>query len=145
MYQFPMHFNALSSSGSGIQSKWTSQSLSFASNLECAIPPEFNGPGGAYSPEDFYALALLNCFVASFKVFAQNSKLEFREIKAEVNLQVDKNEQNFPWMARAHLKVSIMGASDTDKAKLLMNKTSKACLILNSVKTEKTFEFFVLD
>ena len=44
--------------------------------LVTTIPSEFEGPGGGYSPEDFYALALLNCFGATFKVIDIIFKVE---------------------------------------------------------------------
>jgi organic hydroperoxide reductase OsmC/OhrA len=123
-------------SGAGLDSGGEAQ-------IECAIPPEFEGPGGGASPEDFYVLALLNCFVATFKVFAQKSRVEFREIDARGVLTVDRDEKGVPWMARFKLSATVYGPSDQDRVMALLEKTSRSCMILNSVKTEKTFEFGV--
>ncbi len=142
MIRYPQEYEAKSRSGSGMESKWSSQA-GVSPELVCAIPPEFEGPGGGSSPEDFYALALLNCFVATFKVFAAKSRLDYREIEARGVLTVDRDEKGIPWMARFRLAATVSGAADADRMIALLEKTSRSCMILNSVKTEKTFEFGV--
>jgi len=144
--QYPQAYSVRSQSPSGIQSRWTTLALSPASelpSLACAIPPEFAGPGGGASPEDFYALALLNCFVATFKVFAEKSRIAFDAIETEGKLIVDRDEKGVPWMAKFHLQAKVSGAEDSERVRTLLEKTSRSCLILNSVKTEKSFEFEV--
>lgn len=142
MYKFPMIFKVSSSTENGMNSLWTTQA-NISSPLTCAIPPEFNGPGGGYSPEDFYALALANCFIATFKVFAQNSKLEFKKLNVNAELAVDRNDKGFPWMARMSFQVHIEGTDNRELAQRVLDKTSKGCLVLNSVNTEKHFEFHI--
>ena len=108
-----------------------------------AIPPEFEGPGGGYSPEDIYAFALMNCFIATFKVISEKSKLSYQGIQASGTLTVDRNETGVPWMKEFSLKVEITGAEDPERTRRLLEKTSQSCMILNSVKTGKSFEFRV--
>ncbi len=143
MIKYPMSFSVSGHSKSGIGSNWETSSPSVSSSLPMSIPPEFEGPGGGYSPEDIYAFALANCFVATFKVFAEKSKVDYGELSVEGTLTVDRNESGVPWMKAFHLKVNLNGVSDADRAKRLLEKTSQSCMILNSVKTEKTFEFIV--
>jgi organic hydroperoxide reductase OsmC/OhrA len=142
MYKFPMIFKVSSSTENGMNSLWTTQANT-SPPLTCAIPPEFNGPGGGYSPEDFYALALANCFIATFKVFAQNSKLEFKKLNVNAELAVDRNDKGLPWMARMNFQVHIEGTDNRELAQRVLDKTSKGCLVLNSVNTEKHFEFHI--
>ena len=137
-----MIFKVNSSTENGMNSLWTTQANT-SSPLTCAIPPEFNGPGGGYSPEDFYALALANCFIATFKVFAQNSKLEFKKLNVNAELAVDRNDKGLPWMARMSFQVQIEGTDNRELALRVLDKTSKGCLVLNSVNTEKHFEFHI--
>jgi organic hydroperoxide reductase OsmC/OhrA len=143
MIQYPMHFTVQSKAKSGIQSIWDSSTPTVPTSLELSIPPEFSGPGGGYSPEDIYAMALANCFVATFKVFAEKSKIEFGDLTASGTLTVDRNESGVPWMKAFHLKVELNGVNDSERARRLLEKTSQSCMILNSVKTEKSFEFLV--
>lgn len=144
MLKYPMQFKVEAHTSSGIQKNWTTKSESVSTELQCSIPPEFEGPGGGYSPEDLYAFALANCFIATFKVFAEKSRLEYDDLKAQLTLEVDRDEKGFPWMARAHLKATIKNPNFAEKAQSLLEKTSKSCMILNSVKTEKSFEFEII-
>lgn len=46
-------------------------------------------------------------------------------------------------MARFHLKVRLQGAEQKESAQRLLEKTSQSCMILNSIKTTKTFDFHI--
>ncbi|MNL53829.1 hypothetical protein D3C87_1771070 [compost metagenome] len=61
----------------------------------------------------------------------------------ETELVVDRDEGGRPWMAHSHLKVYLEGCAQVEMAKRILSRTSENCMILNSVKTEKVFEFFV--
>ena len=143
MIQYPMSFKVSSEAKSGIAQNWETRAESMHAPIEMAIPPEFSGPGGGFSPEDIYAAALANCFVATFKVFAEKSRIGFEVLTVNATLTVDRNESGVPWMKSVHLAISLEQASDQDRARHLLEKTSQSCMILNSVKTEKTFEFRV--
>jgi len=143
MIQYPMTFKVSSEAKSGIAQNWQTQAESVNGSIAMSIPPEFSGPGGGYSPEDLYAAALTNCFVATFKVFAEKSRIGFENLTVNAALIVDRNESGVPWMKAVHLRVNLAGASDIDRARHLLEKTSQSCMILNSVKTEKVFEFQV--
>ncbi len=129
---------------------WASQTCSTESSsavettLPVAIPPGFLGPGGGYSPEDFFALAMANCFAATFRVIASKSALTYRSLEIDCDLEVDLSEAKKPWMARCHLKVRLLGASNLDRAGRLLEKVSGQCLIHESVKTKTTYSFEVL-
>ena len=118
---------------------WQTQSDGIITTV--AIPAEFQGPGGGLSPEDLFAQALTNCFVATFKVYAENSKLSYEEVHVHSELKVDFNENKKPVMSECILKVRITNASSKEKAELLCRKTSESGFILNSVKTKLVFEF----
>ena len=141
MIQYPMSFFAESKSPSGISTTWSTETSN--GQMTAAIPPEFEGPGQGYSPEDFYVLALTNCFIATFKVFAEKSKLNYQDIIAKGHLTLDRDEKGIPWMKTFLLKVHLTGCPEEEKALRILNKVSQSCMVLNSVKTEKTFELSV--
>ena len=145
MNQYPMAFNVSSQSPAGIQTPWTTKAEKFPTEIPMAIPPEFEGPGTGLSPEDLYAMALQNCFIATFKVFAEKSRLVFKDIHLDSTLEVDRDERGRPWMARIHLKVKLSGVAQVENARRILDRTSQSCMILNSVKSEKTFEFEVTE
>jgi organic hydroperoxide reductase OsmC/OhrA len=143
MRAYPMKFHVQAQATSGRDSLWTTHAEHFSQSLTMAIPPEFDGPGGGFSPEDIYALALQNCFVATFKVFAEKSNLAFENIRVEGVLDVDRDEKGRPWMARFHLHAHLDGVIQSENAKRILEKTAQSCMILNSVRTEKSFLFSI--
>ena len=147
MIQYPLSFTVSASATPNISEVWKTTyypSIGEPVDATVAIPPEFEGPGNGYSPEDFYGLALLNCFVATFKVFAEKSKLTFNSLKCEGVLIVDRDEKGVPWMRTFKLKATLTGVADPERARRLLDKTSQSCMILNSLKTEKVFEWTVV-
>ena len=134
-----MKFISSSKSQSGIQNSWTSSASGFDVIID--IPKEFDGQGNGFSPEDIYALALQNCFIATFKVIAEKSKFEFLEIFIDLDLILDKNDNQQNVMKEAHFKIKLSGTPNKEKALRLLEKTTKSCMILNSVKTELFFNF----
>ncbi|MFV8251081.1 OsmC family protein [Bdellovibrio bacteriovorus] len=143
MSKYPMFFKARAESFSGIQTPWDSKAMSVDAGLQMAIPAEFEGPGGGFSPEDLYVMALQNCFVATFKVFAEKSRLAYESLRVESELTVDRDEAGRPWMACCVFAVYLEGCVQIENAKRILARTSENCMILNSVKTEKVFEFHV--
>jgi len=144
MSAFPKIFKVQSTGTYGVQEAWINSLV----DKECApilmaIPPEFEGPGGTYSPEDLYALSLLNCYLATFKYIAEKSKLVFNSIEGFGVLFVGKGQTTSPWMEKIELTIKLDGAIQKERALNLLEKTKGHCMILNSVKTEITFNFQV--
>lgn len=119
----------------------SAQGSSPTEDLIGAIPPEFSGPGGGYSPEDFFALAIANCYLATFKVIAEKSKLAYSDISVDCVLEVDKEDRKFPWMARAHLEVLLNGTGNPERGLRLLEKVSGQCLVHQSIQTKVTYAF----
>lgn len=139
MIKFPMKFEVQAVASQGASSLWTAQAEHLPP-IRSAIPPEFMGPGGGYSPEDLFAISLLNCLIATFKVYCEKAKVSFQEIKGRVNLTVDKlaGQSGFA-MTQADIFFDITGASDPEKARKLLDGSIRDCAVSNSIKTGKTF------
>jgi organic hydroperoxide reductase OsmC/OhrA len=133
-----MTFSTEAVATNGKLTAWTAESAGH--QIAVAVPPEFSGPGGALSPEDLYAQALTNCFVGTFKVLAENSRLTFTNLEAQGRLSVDYDELRRPCMRAFHLSIGLQGSSDQDKAKRIIDKAMQSGFILNSVKTTITHE-----
>ena len=140
--QYPLQFLSETTAHSGTQSDWKTKSEFQESVI--TIPPEFHGPGGGLSPEDLFNQALTNCFVATFKVYAENSKLTFNNIVVNSKLNVDLDANGKPVMKDFYLHAKIFSPSNKEKSLLLAKKASQAGFILNSVKTNCHFEFEIL-
>lgn len=138
---YPMTFSAETTATGGMASTWTSTAGSQASGI--AIPREFEGPGGGLSPEDLFNQALANCFVATFKVYAEKSKLTFDSVSVASRLVVDLDDARRPVMKDFFLKATIRGASNPERAANLARKAASGGFVLNSVKTQCHFDFAV--
>ncbi len=125
------------------QAEW-SASCKDVKNITMAIPPEFEGPGGGASPEDLFALSLINCFGATFKVIAEKSSLTFQDLQVKGRLFPGKNEQGRMIMKKIVIQAVLTGPSDVEKAKRLLEKASGACMIINSTITEKEFTYSIV-
>ncbi len=141
MIRYPISFHGTAEAVGGLANSWDIQASGFKAC--CSVPPEFMGPGGAFSPEDLFNQALVNCFIGTFKVYAANSKLNIEKIDAQSELVVDLNSEKKPVMKSFKLKVNIKTDGQIDKAKLLAKKAFESGFILNSVKTETELELNV--
>ena len=144
MIQYPLKFQVSAQAESGIQKSWSASAMEGRS-LSCAIPPEFEGQGGGYSPEDLFGLAVMNCFIATFKVIAEKSKVVFQEIQAQGELIVDRDEKGAPWMSEMKIAILLkVGAgSDQQRFQHLLEKTAASCLVARSIRTKVQFSFEV--
>jgi hypothetical protein len=139
MITYPIEFKSETTAKAGMSSTWTTRSQ-YQETL-ISVPPEFNGPGGGLSPEDLFNQALTNCFVATFQVYAENSKLTFEDLIVSSKLIVDLDENRRPIMKEFFLTAQIHSPSNAERALLLAKKASESGFILNSVKTQCHFEF----
>lgn len=129
---------------SGISSSWVNRLKDKeCDDLVMAIPIEFGGVGGTYSPEDLYALSLMNCYFATFKYIAEKSKLEYDSIKGDAILNVDQGDRKSLWMESILIRIKLLGCTNKDRALMMMEKTKTQCMIINSVSTKVEFDFSV--
>ena len=138
MIQYPIVFTTRVSTSAGSGRAWKSASQS--GQTFCAIPPEFDGPGGAFSPEDFFAQAITNCFVATFQVMAEKSRVKFERLEVDGRLIVDRDELKHPCMKDFHFEIKIYGVDQPERINTLVKKTMESGFILNSVKTRLTYQ-----
>ncbi len=107
--------------------------------IATAAPPEFDGPGGVWSPETLLCASLADCFILSFRAVARASKLEWSELDCRVEgvlERVDGVTQFTRYTTFATLKVPTESA--TERARRLLEKAEQVCLISNSVRGVRT-------
>jgi organic hydroperoxide reductase OsmC/OhrA len=141
MIQYPLYFEANAEAHPGTNTSWNIESSGH--HLECAVPTAFEGIAGHLSPEDLFLLAIQNCFIATFKVYAYHSKLHFNQLKVEAKLTVDKDEQQKPCMHSVHLKIYFSGVESPDKCRIIVKKTLEQGFILRSVKSQISHELLL--
>ena len=106
-------------------------------SIEGVTPPEFDkGVAGIWSPEHLFIASVSSCFMTTFLAVAEYSKFEFKNLAISANGILEKIDGKF-MISEITLKVklSIQDILDKEKALKLIEKSEKACLITNSVKT----------
>lgn len=110
--------------------------------IETATPPDFpKGMPNIWSPEHFLVAAVESCLMTTFLAIAENSKLEFISFKSKAIGKLHKVEGKFQ-MTEIILKpvLEITDENNAERAKRIIEKSEKACLISNSIKTKITLE-----
>ena len=103
-------------------------------DLPSAPPPEFDGPGGVWSPETMLCAAVADCFVLTFRAVARASKLEWLSLECNVEGTLERVEgvsQFTRFVTNAALHVP--PGTDAGRAQKLMEKAEHGCLVANSL------------
>ena len=109
-------------------------------------PPEFDGPGGFWSPETLLVAAVADCFTLSFRSIARASRLEWSELTAEVHGLLERSDG----VARftrfdTHARLIVPAGTEPARARTLMEKAEKICLISNSLSAARHLECDVIE
>lgn len=134
MVHYPQHFHATATAHQGIKENWTSDVSHH--ELTCSIPSEYEGTGEAYSPEEFFLLSLQNCFVATFKIYAEHMHLDFETLTVQADLLVDINESLGPQVKKVELNIQLSNVTNDKLARDLVDRSLKDGFIFQSVSTE---------
>jgi len=113
-------------------------------DLESAGPPQFGGPGDVWSPETLLAGAMADCFILTFKAIARTARLDWTTLDCRVDATLEKLDgltQFSGFKVRADLTVPT--GVDEDKARTILEKAEKYCLITNSLKAGSELEAVV--
>ncbi len=108
--------------------------------IEVATPPEFDkGIPGIWSPEHLFTASVSSCLMTTFLAIAENSKLDFTHFKCQSKGKLEQVEGKF-LMTEIILKptVTIAHEGERERALRVLQKSEKACLISNSIKSKVT-------
>lgn len=109
-------------------------------------PPEFDGPGGTWSPESLLTGAVADCFVLSFRAVARASRFEWLGLECRVEGVLDKVDGTMQFSRfRTTATLSVAPGSDVGRARQLLGKAEKLCLITNSLKAARELTTEVLE
>ena len=122
--------------------KGTISSPVLTQSIEIATPPEFpRGMEGIWSPEHLFAAAVNSCLMTTFLAVADNSKLEFISLDSTAIGKLDTVEGKY-MMTEVTLRPTLVikDPEQQEKAKRVLEKSERACLISNSIKSKIIFE-----
>lgn len=110
-------------------------------NLATAPPAEFGGPGDHWSPETLLVASVADCFVLTFRAIARASSLAWTDLRCEAVGELDRIERITRFTGvTIRAVLSLPGDGDASKAKRLLEKAEKTCLITNSLACPVTLE-----
>lgn len=111
-------------------------------NIEVATPPEFSdGIPGVWSPEHLFTAAVNSCLMTTFLAIAANSKLSFHSFSSRAEGKLEFTEGKYLMTGVIlYPVVTIENAADADRALRVLEKSEKACLISNSIKSRISME-----
>jgi organic hydroperoxide reductase OsmC/OhrA len=135
MHPYPHHYRVSAAASATDNVSLSGPSLP---EISSAPPPEFDGPGGLWSPESLLCAAVADCFVLTFRAITRASKFEWRSLECTTEGTLEKAEGGARFtrfVTRATLRVP--PGSDTAKARLLMEKSEHGCLIANSLNGQR--------
>jgi peroxiredoxin-like protein len=104
-------------------------------DIEVATPPEFSGHPGIISPEDLLVSAVNSCLMTTFLFFAVRENLEFISYESDIEGDLEMKDLKMQFTnIRIFPKIKVKSADLIEKAKDLIEKSEKNCLISNSLK-----------
>ncbi len=132
MHPYPHRYSAAASARPDGAVPTDSPSLP---TLSVAPPPEFDGPGGHWSPETLLLASLADCFVLTFRAIAAASKFPYTSVAARVEGTLEKAAGVAQFTKfETHASLVVPAGTDRAKAQLLLERAEHHCLIANSVK-----------
>jgi len=105
--------------------------------IAVATPPAFpGGHEGLWSPEHLYTAAAEVCLMTTFLAIAENSKLPFLSYSSTAEGLLEKTAEGYR-MTQILIKprVAVPGEEHVERARRVLEKAEKHCLISASMKT----------
>jgi organic hydroperoxide reductase OsmC/OhrA len=109
--------------------------------LDSAPPPEFDGPGGVWSPETLLCAAVANCLILTFRAVARASKFEWLDLSCRTEAVLERVDGTARFTRyTSYATIRLPAGGDAAKAKLLLEKSEHACLVANSLNGERLLQ-----
>ena len=114
-------------------------------NLETASPPEFDGPGGVWSPETLLCASLADCFILTFRAVSRASGFEWLQLTCRVEGILDRVERISQFTRyTTFAELTVPAGADVGKARELLDRAEHGCLIANSLRGSRSLEVQVV-
>jgi organic hydroperoxide reductase OsmC/OhrA len=110
-------------------------------DLQTAPPPEFDGPGGMWSPETLLCASVADCFILTFRAVCRAARLEWQRLDCRVEGVLDRVDR-VPQFTRFSTFATLTVPVNTDvaKARELLERAEHGCLIANSLRGSRALE-----
>lgn len=107
--------------------------------LQSVSPPQFDGPGGLWSPETLLIASIADCFVLTFRAIARASNFTWHDVACDAEGVLDRADGVVRFTEiKLHARLTVPAGANEDRGRRLLEKAEKACLVTNSLKVEPT-------
>lgn len=114
--------------------------------LPIAAPPEFGGPGDAWSPEALLLAAVESCFLFTLQAVARHARLEFDDVTVDTEGIVDRRDGVTRFTdILLRVALTVPAGTDHERARHLLEKTERTCLVSASLATPIRLETDVVE
>ena len=109
-------------------------------------PPEFDGPGGYWSPETLLLAAVGDCLTLTFRAIARASRFDWRELSADVEGVLERVDGNSRFtQVRTRVRLVVPPGADAARARRLLEKSEQGCPISNSLSALRHLEAEIVE
>lgn len=114
--------------------------------LETAPPPEFDGPGGVWSPETLLCAAMADCFILTFRAVSRAARFEWLTLDCRVEGTLERIERT-PLFTKfvTFATLTVAQGADPAIARSLLERAEHSCLVSNSLSGTRTLEVEVIE
>ncbi len=131
MADFPHHYRVDALGGPEGAVRLASEGLDA---IESAPPAQFGGPGDRWSPETLLVAAVADCFVLGFRAIARASKFPWTTLECAVEGTLDRADGAARFTGfNITASLRLLPGANEARARRLLEKSEKACLITNSL------------
>jgi len=114
-------------------------------DIETAPPPEFDGPGGFWSPETLLCAAVADCFILTFRAVSRAARMDWLKLECRVEGTLERLEGASQFTRYAtYATLTLPADGDAAKARSLLERAEHGCLISNSLRGARTLAAAVI-
>ena len=133
MKQLPHEYNVQLAGGA---SGYAELSTPGVPALRTASPPQFDGPGDAWSPEHLLLASVQTCFLFTLRAVAHLSKVEFTSLELDATGTVNRQDGTTRFTEIVlRPRLTVPSGTDRERALRVLEKSEKACLVSASLST----------
>jgi organic hydroperoxide reductase OsmC/OhrA len=115
-------------------------------DIDTAPPPEFDGPGGVWSPENLLCAAVADCFILTFRGVSRAARFGWLSLECRVDGTLERVDGKSQFTRFATFaKLTVEPGSAVEKARELLDRAEHGCLIANSLLGTRTLEVEIIE
>jgi len=138
MHPYPHHYLAAAAGGPTGLIAVDSAGLE---RIQTAPPPEFDGPGGVWSPETLLCASLADCFILTFRAVSRKAQYKWSHLLCRVEGVLERVDgQSQFTQFKTIVRLIVPSGTDPAQAQKLLEQAEHGCLIANSLRATRTLE-----